>query len=288
MPLQETYQPILTFSDVLLAISCQPGDVVLVSHDVPRWGESGRLLAYDYETNIVTLDRNVETEEGKTYALWLRNSTDDVVSQLSIVSADGAAVELLDYPAGISAMQDAVYSFGEVDVQVKHVRLLSVNRDEDMIFELSGLEYKSEVYSDSVVDYDTGLAGQTVKDFAVTQVDTTNTAGTVEPTAHLSWRGTGYSYNVYYRVDGEDNWLYLTTVINNYASVPLPPGQYDFCVSVTKNPYGEPIEVKYIYSWEMHEVMISPLAVANISATLKTSSMLCTASAEVGPKDISC
>ncbi|HWR06301.1 host specificity factor TipJ family phage tail protein, partial [Sporomusa sp.] len=52
------------------AIACQINDVVLLAHDVPQWGYSGRLLAATATT--LQLDREVTLRPGKSYTVALQ------------------------------------------------------------------------------------------------------------------------------------------------------------------------------------------------------------------------
>ena len=46
------------------------GDLIAVAHDMPRWGESGEVVAYD--PPVLTLSEPVTFVEGKTHSLVLR------------------------------------------------------------------------------------------------------------------------------------------------------------------------------------------------------------------------
>jgi len=54
------------------AIACQPGDVVMLQHDLPMWGEGGRVVGCAGTT--LTLDKQVTLEPGVSYAVQLRYS----------------------------------------------------------------------------------------------------------------------------------------------------------------------------------------------------------------------
>lgn len=56
----------IEFGAPLEAIACAPGDVILVQHDMPKWGDGGRLEASSTAT-VLNLDRVVTMEYGKTY-----------------------------------------------------------------------------------------------------------------------------------------------------------------------------------------------------------------------------
>lgn len=68
------------------AVNGQIGDVVLIQHDVPRWGSGGRIVFAT--AGSVTLDKLVTIEEGFTYKLLLRLA-EDVVYDLQVTDPPG-------------------------------------------------------------------------------------------------------------------------------------------------------------------------------------------------------
>lgn len=61
----------VNFRAFLDAIACTVGDVVLVQHDMPSWGQGGRIVSGT--TTTAVLDRPVTIEAGKTYKLLVRH-----------------------------------------------------------------------------------------------------------------------------------------------------------------------------------------------------------------------
>lgn len=79
----------VTFEADIDAIACTVGDVVIISHDVPKWQSSGRVETVD--ENIVTLPCEVG-DIGVTYILQWRESVNDTLHENNctiISSADG-------------------------------------------------------------------------------------------------------------------------------------------------------------------------------------------------------
>jgi predicted phage tail protein len=66
MALNRLIQQTVTFDAPLEAIACTVGDTVLVQHDMPQWGYSGRLEPGSTATRV-KLDRPVSMQSGKTY-----------------------------------------------------------------------------------------------------------------------------------------------------------------------------------------------------------------------------
>lgn len=63
----------VTFQAPLEAIACTVGDLILVQHDMPKWGFAGRLESDSTKTTL-NLDRPVEFTEGKTHRVLVHHS----------------------------------------------------------------------------------------------------------------------------------------------------------------------------------------------------------------------
>ncbi|HEV7284695.1 MAG TPA: host specificity factor TipJ family phage tail protein, partial [Kaistia sp.] len=77
------------------AIACTLGDVVLVQHDMPRWGEAGRVAPGSAATRLL-LDKPVAMEAGKTYkALLLHAAVHRGQRQVRTVAGRSVLVDTL-------------------------------------------------------------------------------------------------------------------------------------------------------------------------------------------------
>ncbi len=132
------------------AVACKAGDVINVSHDVPQWGFSGRIIAGSTTTSI-KLDREVEIEIGKTYALMVKFD-DDTIEERTVTNPIGShstitvSVAFSQAPASYD-----VYSLGEVNKVVKPFRVISISRENQGEVNISAIEYNESVYDDSAV-----------------------------------------------------------------------------------------------------------------------------------------
>ncbi|MCX7779604.1 MAG: host specificity factor TipJ family phage tail protein [Negativicutes bacterium] len=138
------------------ALACQVGDVVNFAHDVPEWGQSGRIVSVerivtDHITDEVRLDRMVLLEPGKAYALAIRLEDDRLLE----VPVKGVTVNTetdivtMQEPFETLPKRDDIYSFGLVNMVTKPLRLLYLTRSGDMRRKLTALEYIPEVYSEA-------------------------------------------------------------------------------------------------------------------------------------------
>lgn len=150
---QNKYQKkTVAFEAGIDAIACQPGDVILFSHDVPQWGYSGRVVDYlAAPSAILEIDRTVTIKNGKSYVVQVRNQETDVIEERAVTTGVGTTYSLtlasaFDNDPGI----DAVYSFGETTNVSKEYRVLSISRASDMTRKITAVEYSDLIYSNGV------------------------------------------------------------------------------------------------------------------------------------------
>jgi predicted phage tail protein len=97
------------------AVHCLPGDVVGLTHDLPRWGQSGRFLAA--AGTSVTLDQEVELlDNGTVYVLTARL---DKVSRLT---------------GTITAIEDDIIYLSGYSGTTNFKRLVTPTVDAEVIF----------------------------------------------------------------------------------------------------------------------------------------------------------
>jgi len=157
------------------AIACQAGDVINVSHDVPQWGFSGRVIEdSSNSTTHVAIDRPATIEAGKTYKLRVRFS-DDSQEERTVTTGAGSASSL-DVSPAFSATPQAfdVFSFGEENKVVAPYRIIALRRSGDSEVEIDALEYDEDVFdTDTVYLPDSNYSSLTISVPAVTDLSLT-------------------------------------------------------------------------------------------------------------------
>lgn len=133
----------VTFEAFTDAIACTVGDIILVQHDVPEWGEGGRVVAVNGQT--ITLNKEVTTQPGKQYQLLARNNTTDAVSTYNVVNVSGANVIVQE---NIPVQKDCIYAFGEISKAAKPFRVLAITEGHsEMTRKIQCMEYYPELYA---------------------------------------------------------------------------------------------------------------------------------------------
>ena len=139
------------------AIACQVGDVILVQHDVPQWGEGGRLVSAT--TTTVKLDKEIFLDHTKNYQITVRLSDDTLVTRAIATPETDTTTDTLTMQTAFSAapQQYDVYAFGVENIQTKPFRVVSINRSKDLTRQIVALEYNAAVYNEATtiptIDY---------------------------------------------------------------------------------------------------------------------------------------
>ena len=125
------------------AIACTVGDIILIQHDIPEWGEGGRVVAVSGQT--ITLDKEVSVQPGKNYQLLIRSNSTDIVFTFNVVNVSGLNVIVKE---AIPVQPDAVYAFGEVSKSAKPFRVLAITKTlSEMTRKIQCMEYYPELYA---------------------------------------------------------------------------------------------------------------------------------------------
>lgn len=212
------------------ALACTVGDVVRISHDIPQWGQGGRLVSATATT--VTLDKAVTLSVGSTYEITIRLSDDTVVTKAITTVSDGAAHTVLDVDTFVSTpAQYNVYAFGETSVSVKDFRVIDIQRTQEQKCKISAIEYSASVYAN---DSGTPVI-PTISSYTKTSPYVTISGTTATETAYIDMSGNvkrnikiTFSVNdnsiykaasVYYRKASEIKWVYAGDTFNQEYTI---------------------------------------------------------------------
>ncbi|MEI6286239.1 MAG: phage tail protein [Bacillota bacterium] len=131
------------------SIASTVGDVVLFQHDVPEWGEGGRLSGIISQTQI-QLDKQIPYEAGTTYNLTIRQG-DDEFYKYSFVATTTETTDILTVPDTTTLDAYDLYAIYDINHAPKLFRILTLTRAEAMTRKITALEYIAEVYDEKPV-----------------------------------------------------------------------------------------------------------------------------------------
>ena len=143
----------VSFDADIDAIACEPGDIVRIAHDVPSWGDSGRVTAAGSSSNTIRIDRDVTLESGISYQIMIRHS-DDSRTTKTITSGAGT------YSSGTDLTVDStwatapaagnLYSLGPFTTHSREVVITSIRTTGDLKRSIEGLVYNPDIHNDEI------------------------------------------------------------------------------------------------------------------------------------------
>ena len=200
----------VSFEAGIDAIACTVGDVVLVSHDVPRWANSGRIHSVSNKRFVLP----IEVEDlGQSYRIQWRTQNDTLyVRACTIVSStDGwttinisGTIPSTDKPQAGDVFDLAVASTGSKPFVVK-----SITRAQDFTRRITCLEYNENIFNENydvpVINYSTWKGEpQNVTGLVAGITQSRNTFGEKVGKLWCSWNipDNGETYTVLLSTDG--------------------------------------------------------------------------------------
>lgn len=103
----------ITFRTELDGLIPSVGDLILVAHDLPRWGTSGNVVAWDSATRTLTLDQDVTLNALEANTIRLRSATGQPSASVSITQgATANKVVLATAPTTLAGGAFAVVTSG--------------------------------------------------------------------------------------------------------------------------------------------------------------------------------
>lgn len=182
-----------SFRTAIEAVVCQAGDVIGISHDVPQWGSSGRIVAGSTTTSI-NLDQEITIEAATTYSLMIRFS-DDTIEERTVTNSPGVT-DIITVSSAFSQTPAAfdVYSIGQETILVKPARIIQIERARDGEVEISAQEYVEDIYTASSIvvptdNYSTlENSAPDVNDLTLTEGIVLLNDGTIDNVIDVWWR----------------------------------------------------------------------------------------------------
>ena len=139
----------VSFEADIDSIACTVGDVVLISHDVPKWANSGRIETIDGTT--WTLPVELEDTESAYHIQWRTVNDALYVRNCTIVSsADGWTIITVqgEIPEDDPPQAGDVFDLALANVDSKPFVIKSITRAQDFRRRISCIEYNANVYNE--------------------------------------------------------------------------------------------------------------------------------------------
>lgn len=194
------------------AIACTVGDIILIQHDVPEWGEGGRIVSVN--GNTIVLDKEIETVKGNTYQLLVRNNSNDMVNTFTVLTVNHNTVIVKE---NIPIEPNSIYAFGVVSKAAKPFRVLSISKGvNELTRKIQCIEYYPEVYTSDdgnvpSIDY-TNNATSDIQNVGLSS-DVYGSNGIMYSKIAVLWQlprnGSVHNVVVNYRNTKSDTWSYV-------------------------------------------------------------------------------
>lgn len=222
------------------SLVCKYGDIVRVSHDVPQYGFSGRIISCT--TTSITLDREIPIIYGVSYYVQIRDGNNNVYEHPVHWKATGD-YDTFDFVTPISTpySQYDNYAFGEIGKASKLYRVLKIGTSSDLTRTLSLLEYNEDVYNDEgYIDVPEisvlGLSNLRATDYIRYAKD-----GSIETVMQLAWNGVSLSYTVSYKKSA-DSAYQSVKVFDNFLNIIAEDTLYNIIVT---DAGGKSVSINY-------------------------------------------
>ena len=140
----------VSFEAGIDSIACTVGDVILVSHDVPKWAYSGRIEKV--ESNKLTLPCYI-TDTSLTYRIQYRKQNDALYTKpctIVLSTEDGWTIVQLSDTSNMPQAGD-IFDLAIANIGSKPFVVKSITRAQDFTRRISCVEYAEALYNE---DYD--------------------------------------------------------------------------------------------------------------------------------------
>lgn len=180
------------------ALVCRYGDIISVSHDVPNWGISGRIISAN--STAVVLDREYEMSDGATNYIKLKSSSNNNVYDYELVYSETPS-DTVYFAESVEEdfVENDVYSCGVVNNISKLFRVVGISTTgNELKRRITAVEYDDRVFDDSGYIEPTsnvlfGINNIYVKEY------TEYINGGYQSNIDIKWSGAGLYYTVTYK-----------------------------------------------------------------------------------------
>ena len=148
----EKLNQLVEFQADIDAVAAEPGDLILIAHDVPQWGHSGRITTGATSTTV-TLDRDITMESGTTYEVMVRTADDNRETRTITTGAGtytaGTAITI-DPAWTATPEQFDIYTFGKQEITSRPVMVTELRTDGELTRTIRGVIYDAGIHDDAI------------------------------------------------------------------------------------------------------------------------------------------
>ena len=142
----------ISFRTGYSALPCEIGDVVSVQHDLPAWGDGGR-VACGSTTTLVSLDKAVILDLGSTYEIEVKRGHTDTIEKRTVLSAGGQFTEVeVTSVFSFTPEKYDEWSLGIQNQVNEPCRITSIERSYDGLIQIGAVNYVEAAYDASGVE----------------------------------------------------------------------------------------------------------------------------------------
>ena len=216
----------VSFEAGIDAIACTVGDVILVSHDVPKWANSGRIESVDDLTMVLPVYISDTT---KSYRIQYRTVKDNLYTipcNIIETSSDGwTTIGLVsEYPESDPPQAGDVFDLAIANIGSKPFVVKSITRAQDFTRRITGIEYAEALFEENYeippIQYATKAVGKArnVTGLSAKQFQYTDENRVRHGMMSVSWKRAsgGGRYNVLISTD-KKKWSNATETANTFA-----------------------------------------------------------------------
>ena len=214
------------------AVACQAGDIISVSHELPEWGVSGRVVSATSTT--IVFDKPVTFETGINYKVRCRMA-DDTIEERNIINPMGAYSSASVSVAWTKTPElNDVWVLGVTNNVKKDFRIITIKREGNSEVAIECAEYSELVYDDSApldptnnyVDPDADIPD--VENLLLTERVVKLPDGTIQNVVDIWWEkpeSTGYVFRdfryakLYLSTNGGGSWELIAQTAGNHWTI---------------------------------------------------------------------
>ena len=221
----------VTFTAGIDSIACTVGDVIMISHDVPQWANSGRIYSIDGTTWVLPVELQDLT---KSYRIQWRTVKDNLYTRACdiVSSADGWTTITVngeipvEDPPGVGDVFDIAFA----NVGSKPFMVKNITRSQEFERTISCIEYNENIFNENydipVIDYSQWYGEpKNVTGLVATLSQSKDTFGNNIGKLECSWNmpDNGGTFTILLSTDGENWTIGKTSVEGNTCELNVLP-----------------------------------------------------------------